>query len=561
MRPSAAIDADCSDAAPVRGAEELLPHGDHSEPIRGWAAISSRLQLRNTRHVRRGRQRFGRGRPVPQPPRRAPRELGVVEYDEFRQRVRRFRRADVLRSVAAMATSKQQADLGQGPPLDVPNYVHDASLAGVARTAIASANDYRGGTLNNAELIRLCGYYANVRDPGVDAPADKSRLRYILGRLAYEQFGFQYSLMENVGRTLALLVDEAPHCAGAPSEDEWTETLGAPLGLFMQVGFGLHVAIVKNRGAVARHVLLMDHVAPIWKPLTPDQAMSIADRHFVGQPNEMAAWTRRWEVKDYEKWSPNPLQAWPLVALGNDLVGPTPRYIADKITPSGLYYTGLTAFGRRFTDALGCMFERYVGRQLDLLQHAAVHRAREYGSPKKETTDFLLVTDEAVILIEVKASRPVLAVRTGQTAGDDDVAAKVGHACEQIDNTASLIVSGDPVVADIPTERPVIGLVVTLEPWYMTETLAYDDLIPQTSVPITIASAHELEGVVAALASQRDVGRRLVDALTPGPPVPPLTTPAPTALRNAAVDLESQMNPILEDGWQRFAFHVEPTDT
>lgn len=143
--------------------------------------------------------------------RRPARELGVIEYDDFRQRVRRFRRQDTLRAVAAIAATKQHADFGHVPPLNVPNYVHDASLAGVARAAITSANDHRATVLTDRELIRLCGYYSNVREPGLDAPADADRLRYILGRLAYEQFGFQYSLMENIGRTLAVLIDESPN--------------------------------------------------------------------------------------------------------------------------------------------------------------------------------------------------------------------------------------------------------------------------------------------------------------------------------------------------------------
>lgn len=508
--------------------------------------------MRNTRSVSGRRRRPG---PIGSqaPPIHQVRPLDVVEYEAFRQRVRRFRREATLRAVAAMAAAKHQADFGRTPPLNVPNYVHDSSLAGVARAATTSANDHRGNELTEEELVLLCGYYANVRDPGADEQGVEQRVRYILGRIAYEQFGFQYSLMENIGRTLAVLIDEAPNCPGAPTAEEWEGALGASLELFMQVGFGLHVAIVQNGGSVARDLLLADHVAPIWDPLTPAEALSIAEGHFIGQPDDMAMWSRRWEVKGYEKWSPNPLQAWPLVALGEDLVGPTPRFIADKITPSGLYFTGRSAFGPRFTDALGCMFERYVGRQLRLLEHATVHPSRRYGKPKKDTTDFFVVTDKVVVLVEVKASRPVLAVRTGDVTGDKDVVAKIGHARDQIDNTADLLRNNDPVVADIPKDRPVVGLVVTLEPWYMTQTFSYEDLLPSSTVPIAITSAHELEGAIATLAGEREVGARFLKALAPGEPVAPLTMPTPPSLRNAADGLEPKRNPILEDGWRRFA--------
>jgi hypothetical protein len=54
-------------------------------------------------------------------------------YNEFRQRVRRFRRSDVLRAVASLAADLQQAAFGEGPAVQVPDYVSEFSLAGVAR--------------------------------------------------------------------------------------------------------------------------------------------------------------------------------------------------------------------------------------------------------------------------------------------------------------------------------------------------------------------------------------------------------------------------------------------
>ena len=334
-------------------------------------------------------------------------EQGPVAYEAFRQRVRRFRRSDVLRAVASLAVQMHRAAFQQGPPVLVPKYVSEFSLAGVARTALIAGNEHRNQLLSREDLVLLCGYYLNVTDPALNDLAGLDRLRQVMSRIAFEQFGFQYSVMENAGRTLSLLLDQAAYCQGAPTAEEWSHTLGVPLEDFMRTGFALHVAIVQNNGAISRQLLRADHVALIFAPLSTDGALDIADRLFVRTPEQHAAWGRQMEVPGREKWSPNPLQPWPLVAIDDDLVGPSPRYIIDRITPTGLYFIGLDAFGSRFTDALGCMFERYVGAQLRLLRHATVH-------------------DEVVVLVEAKSSRPVLATRVGQPEGDEDIAAKIG---------------------------------------------------------------------------------------------------------------------------------------
>jgi hypothetical protein len=233
------------------------------------------------------------------------------------------------------------------------------------------------------------------------------------------------------------------------------------------------------------------------------------------------------------------------VAIGDDLVGPSPRYIIDRITPTGLYFIGLDVFGSRFTAALGCMFERYVGAQLRLLRHATVHDEVVYGSPERRTTDFFVVTDEVVVLVEVKASRPVLATRVGQPEGDEDIGKKIGNARTQILATAKLIEENHPAVADIPKGRPVRGLVVTLEPFHLVQTFLYEEVLGESPVPVTIAWAHDLEGVVATLAEHPDVGERLLRALTPEPDSPP-------SLLDAAQGLAAQPNPILSNGWDRF---------
>jgi hypothetical protein len=468
-----------------------------------------------------------------------------VPYAEFKQRVRSFRRDATLREVAALAVALARAEAGQSPPLNVPNVVAQWSLAGIARTALTSANNHRDKTPTLGDLVRLCSEYVNIADPDIESPAGSDRLRHVLARITYEQFGFGYSLMEGIGRTLTLLLDHASGCPGAPSPDDWQRALGVPLEQFMRIGFGLHVAILSNGGRIGRPTLVMDHVLPVFGPVGPDVLMSVIDRHFARSPDEHRADAQHREVSGYEKWSPNPLQASPLVSVANELVGPVPRWIADRVTPTGLYFIGVDAFGSTFTDALGFAFERYIGTQLALLDHAQVHPEIVFGSPERRSVDYFVVTDEAIILVEVKAARPILASRLGLVTADDDFTAKIGHARDQIENTAVLLADGHPALSHIPNDRPLLGLIVTLEPWHLAGTFLYNDLLGGARIPIAVTSAHGVETVAPTLACRADTGQRLLKAFTPAAPAPP-------SLRAAIEDLDNAPNPLLQDCWDRF---------
>jgi hypothetical protein len=94
----------------------------------------------------------------------------------------------------------------------------------------------------------------------------------------------------------------------------------------------------------------------------------------------------------------------------------------DRITPAGLYFIGLEQFGSAFTDSLGVMFQNYVGAQLALLEHATVVPEITYGKSSEKTVDFFVITPDVVVLVEVKAARPIRVTRLGEPDGDEDTA-------------------------------------------------------------------------------------------------------------------------------------------
>ena len=187
-----------------------------------------------------------------------------------------------------------------------------------------------------------------------------------------------------------------------------------------------------------------------------------------------------------------------------------------------------------------------MGTQLALLQAAQVLPEAIYGSPERKTTDFFVVLPRGRLLVEAKSSRPSLGTRTGVTAGDIDLLNKIGHARKQINATVELLEQGNPAVAHLPRDRPVRGLVVTLEPFHNVNTILCEGILPSTAVPTATVSSHDLENVVAILASEPDAGSRILAALThPGASIPP-------SLRTAVAGLKNVANPILAECWQRW---------
>jgi hypothetical protein len=132
---------------------------------------------------------------------------GPRPYNEFKQRVRRFRRSDVLRECAHLNNLLEQQDQRKIEPLNLPRHVQQFSVGGIARTALASGNENRPKGMAVRDVVDLCWWYVNVNEPKDDTPHGRDHLRQMLARVGYEQFRGQLSAMEEVGRSLVLFED------------------------------------------------------------------------------------------------------------------------------------------------------------------------------------------------------------------------------------------------------------------------------------------------------------------------------------------------------------------
>lgn len=374
--------------------------------------------------------------------------------------------------------------------------------------------------------------------------AGRSNVSRVLARLAHEQFPGQVDGLENLGRFRSLAVDHLPFVKSGPDDAGWTDALGVGIIDYWRIGWILHAAFVFNDGAVAWDTLALQHAeANIFAPLEWNQARAVIEGHFIQSVEEAMSAARENVNPESEKWAYNPLEGRPIIDTGSDLICPTPHFLFAQLTPTGLYYLGLKHFGRDFGQAMGDAFEAYVGVQLSQLEHVDVFGEIPFGKDSM-SCDYLLVASECILLIECKSGRPDVGSRLGE---EESALDKIKKAVAQLETTAQLIRDRNPSFRNIPNDRPLVGLIVTLEPHYVVETWS-EDILWSPHIPIVDATALDLEIVIGPLAGRHDVGARIRDRIWPRPPLI-----GPPRLLSVLEGLEEPYprNPVSQDAFDR----------
>ncbi|MEU2346757.1 hypothetical protein ABZ745_33915 [Streptomyces sp. NPDC013082] len=119
----------------------------------------------------------------------------------------------------------------------------------------------------------------------------------------------------------------------------------------------------------------------------------------------------------------------------------------------------------------------------------------------------------------------------------------LSRAYEQIDNTAALIGSGRKEFAKVPTDRPVHGLIVTMEPFHIVNAPMQRPLLPAITVPVTVCSVGELEDMVTVI--DAPVGRLLLERDADA-------RRSTYALREALSGHDHARNPVLDARWSSY---------
>jgi hypothetical protein len=424
----------------------------------------------------------------------------------------------LIAEVAAAHLAVEQAASAPGLTPHNTGLIQPFALAGIARDSILDGSDLTTKIPHQADLERLCDRYLNLEDPVFRPGTRFSSMASYSVRMAYEQFPYQLSPHNELSRSWALFADTAA-LVGAPTmtDQAWRSALGCSLDEYIRIAFAWHAMAARHAGWVDPSVASQPEIASFLGSMTADQALEVttsrlsADiRHLGTDPGIIKV------PKGLEKYRYNPLSGRPYVRIAGRVLAPSPHLAVQRAWPNGLYYDRVKDPG--FTDDLGNVFEHYVGRQLGSLETAGIAQLLpkvvfSRGRGVEESVDWFVIFPEVVLLVEAKATRLAAEARIGLDRLGIDVKRTLGVAYEQINSTAQLVRSGKPEFIHIPTDRPMLGLAVTLEPYWLI--WGGDQLPTQPDgCPAHPVSCNEIEGLVSA-ALAGPVGDALLGLLEP----------------------------------------------
>ncbi|MFC8360826.1 hypothetical protein ACFUIY_13240 [Streptomyces griseorubiginosus] len=420
------------------------------------------------------------------------------------------------------------------------------ALADAARVSLACGNEHRKDA-RDADLLQVLDMYVRLEDHFLRECDEDALGRWLL-RASGEQMTYQEPVFQDLARAAAMLTQTAATRQARCLRPGWEEELlGTSLSHYVGIAQLLWASAISYAGRFDPASLAGPGAEEICAEIPAATILSVTEKHFVTdvaafrQANDRARMTADPLLRRYEF---NPLRDKPLVeGYGPGFLAPVNQLIPAKASPLGIYYTGIARFGDAFAQDLGDLFEAYVGRQLRLLPDAAVQPEIVYGRNKARSVDWIVVTDELVLLVEVKSVRPTWHLRLATDKRVAEVNRMLGRAYEQIDNTASLIASGQREFAAIPTDRPVHGLVVTMEPFHIVNAPVQRPQLPATTVPVTVCSISEVENMVTI--TDAPVGALLLERAGDA-------QRSTYALREALLGHAHARNAVLDAGWDSY---------
>lgn len=409
----------------------------------------------------------------------------------------------------------------------------------MARESVLYSNEHRhGGTPTEHDFATLYNCFNDAHEP-----EDDPNISDIITPLVYEQFGYGESEFEELSRVWALFGDPT---LGAPLP--WEEVFGMGLGEVGRAALFLHAWAAHNAGHLDFGLLDAPHMQELFERVLPRSDAEKLIKHFTTTVEGARALSAEALAvpPNRQRFAFNPFVAKPLLDLGGGGVyAPQSMLVSRAIFPTNLYYVGMKQWGLQFAENLGARVEQYVGRQLRLIAGDHVESEITYGKGDK-SVDWIWVTDKAVVLVECKSARMTLGAKAADASLGAVVARSLGKAREQIDRTARLIHDRNPAFAHIPDDRPVIGLIVTAEPFYFGNAGILPEYGARGDTPAQVTSLRELEYLVCLDELEA------IDLLQSVLADPEKRT---WSLASVMKDLrEVGKNPILEASWKHYEY-------
>jgi len=459
-------------------------------------------------------------------------------YSNFRQMVRRFRPSMLIPALAAHSAERYSIS---SVDKDYTKGGSPWAVSAMARESLIYSNEFRS---NEAPTRRDIDRLYNAFNETSDLRGDDG-IAQIVTPIAYEQFGYQESTFEELSRTAALLNDPT-----LGPEIAWSDILGMPLGEAVRAAFILRFLTEKNGGRYEPAHFDEPYMTDVFEKAAPKEQLETMAKALTVTVEGARELNRNVPAvgKRLQRHAFNPLVARPLIDLGErGIWAPQPMLISASMFPNSLYYRGIQMWGSSFARTLGSINEQYVGKQLRLLAKDSLLPEIEF-KPGHLTVDWIWITDAAVVLVECKSARLTLGAKAGDDSLSENVTRSVGKGRAQIDTTARLIRAKHPALSHVPSDRPILGMVVTAEPFYLANS-GIPEYHFQSLTPSLVVSLRELETWVCLSPT------RAVDFLSEVLADPEKRTWAMSSAMST--DERVRRNPILDDAWSQYSFLSE----
>ncbi|MFG1872257.1 hypothetical protein [Micromonospora arborensis] len=477
-------------------------------------------------------------------------------YREFSDFVRRFDQEALLAAIAQRALSLPSHLTGDRGSRyrETPPW----ALAAVAKASICHGNAYRRQLPQDRDVLMACHMH-NRLDPEELAEPSLNSPFAILARTLYEQFPYQESVFEELARPMAFFDDYSGRdTLEVVSTESLQDLIGAPMKTAAAIAMMLATSAQLSSGLFEPAWLEQENFSKLLTIMPRDEILAVVDSIFAGS----MSWFRQQDtvasarvpLPYLDRYAFNPLTSRPFVRLsGNRLLAPVPQLIARRLSPLELYYTGLQRWGSAFTSDMGELFEDYLGRQFATLPNVSVHPEIAYKERRQElkSIDWFVVFDDMVVLVEAKATRSPLGARAADTSSQRAYTATLGDAFKQLGRTMEKIRAGLPEFAHIPIDRPIVGMVATLDPWYIANSFGRA-FLPTPALPTVVASVRDIEHLVG-IGQRRPASTVLAEIMRAGDERQ--TWELGVALNQ--FHEPADRNPILDQAWSRLPFATE----
>lgn len=453
-------------------------------------------------------------------PRRAPALRPPYRYNrpvkdvEFVQRVRRHTPSSLLPLVAQYGAAYADRKAYEHP--DTAVYAPWV-LSEVARVSLVRGTEFQRRPATDRDLLDCCAAYDAIRDPELGVKRELQVVGNFLLRTGGQQLIFPQSYANDLTRTVALLEQTQPTRVPKIITPGWPERLlGCSLREYLGAAILLFASALNNQGRFDPDWLAQPQFEGVTREIPESTLRRVIASNYTATPDEFKEIHAKADKKlgvpeaSYRRFGFNPLSEKPVVAgVADELLIPVPAHLMRKASPLGIYYVAMDRWEGGFTTELGYFFEAYVGRQLRLIFDAVVLPEITYGRKKGDASvDWFVIFEDCVLLVEAKSTRPTEHLRLADE-GFADTLTKVKEGIDQLNKSAALIGDNTAGFEDIPRDRPMIGLVVTMEPFYTVDTPFIRKHLPRCDIPYRICSTAELEYLVTV--SDASVGKLLLD--------------------------------------------------